>query len=119
MSKNCPNCGNEISFDGALFCPECGHKFTGNVVNDIDFGWIENILMVHDEKTGERRVSKAKLAGIIIFLLYIFGFLMQSGYHLRLGAFDFIFSAFLCIFAGLFYYFICRGIGYIVRKIGN
>lgn len=119
MSKNCPKCGKNITFDGALFCPECGHKFTGKAVVDMDFDWIDNILMVHDEKTGERRVSKAKLAGIIIFALYIFGFLVQSGYHLRLGSFNFIFSAFLCIFAGLFYYFVCRGIGYIIRKIRN
>ena len=45
MSKNCPKCGKNITFDGALFCPECGHKFTGKAVVDMDFDWIDNILL--------------------------------------------------------------------------
>lgn len=117
MSKSCPNCGRNIHFDGAKFCPGCGYQFDSIVPKDMNFDWIENILMVHDEKTGKRRVSKAKLVGIVIFAFYILSFLLQSGYFLREGSFSFIFMAFINFVAGLIYYAVCRGIGFVVRKL--
>jgi hypothetical protein len=118
MSKICPNCGKNVSFDKALFCPGCGHPFKFET-KSMDFDWIDNILMVRDEKTGKKRVSKAKLAGIIIFMFFIMSFIVQSGYMLRWGSIHFIFNAFVGFVCGLFYYCVCRGIGYIIRKIRN
>lgn len=124
MSRICPKCGNNIPNDNAHFCPECGFsieekvKITHRLKNSQD-DWIKNLLWIDDDKTGQRRISKAKLIGIVIFALYAFGAILTSGEYLRIGFLPFAFMMFAALIAGIIYYCLCRGIGFVIRKARN
>lgn len=108
MVKNCPKCGNPIKGTD-LFCPNCGNPIVpgGDDYTDI----IRDIIYV------DGRISKAKVIGVGFFLLYAVYFLiMVVPGSLRAGPLSFIITTFITYFAGLFYYSICRGLGFIVRK---
>ena len=124
MSKVCPKCGKNIPSDNAHFCPECGFsidekpKISNRLKNSED-DWIKNLLWIDDEKTSQKRISKAKLIGIVIFILYVFGAILTSGEYLRLGFFPFALMMLASLIAGIIYYCLCRGIGFVIRKALN
>ncbi len=108
MVKNCPKCGNQLKGTD-LFCPNCGERVISGGDNYADI--IRDIIYV------DGRISKAKVIGVGFFLLYAVYFLvMVVPGSLRAGPLPFIITTFITYFAGLFYYAICRGIGFIVRK---
>ncbi|MEE3491316.1 MAG: zinc ribbon domain-containing protein [Methanobrevibacter sp.] len=109
MVKNCPKCGNQLKVTD-LFCPNCGERVV-SVGGDDYFDIIRDIIYV------DGRISKAKAIGVGFFLLYIVYFMvMLVPGSLRAGPLPFIITVFMAYFAGLFYYAICRGVGFIVRK---
>ena len=120
MSRVCPKCGKDIASDNAHFCPECGFSIdrkskVTNVLKSSEDDWIKNLLWIHDEKTGQKRISKAKLVGIVIFALYIFRAILTSGEYVRMGFIPFALVMLVSLIAGVIYYCLCRGIGFVVR----
>lgn len=124
MSKICPKCGINIPNDNAHFCPECGSsiengpKITNRLKNSED-DWIKNLLWIDDDKTGQKRISKAKLVGIVIFVLYIFSAILTSGDYLRMGFLPFASMMLASLIAGVIYYCLCRAVGFVIRKAMN
>lgn len=122
MSRVCPNCGKNIPKDDAHFCPECGFSIKQkariiNALKNSEDNWIKSLLWIHDG--GQKRISKAKLVGIVIFILYIFNAILKSGEYLRMGFIPFAFMMLISLIAGIIYYCLCRGIGFVVRKAMN
>lgn len=64
------------------------------------------------------RISKAKLIGIlvglIIFIIYLSDMIPHS---LRIGFLPFFITVMICFFQIVLYYCICRGAGYLIRKV--
>lgn len=121
MSKICKKCGKNIPNDGAHFCPECGFSINEKTgiadrLRNSEDDWVKNLLWIND---GQKRVSKAKLAGIVIFVLYIFSAILTSGEYLRIGFIPFAFMMMVSLVAGIVYYCLCRGIGFVIRKVMN
>ena len=120
MSR-CPKCGEELKAD-AIFCPNCGFKVKSDDVSYekmiADDGGYDK--MIADVIYVDGRISKAKSIGVAIFLLYIFAnmffvfpSMLRSSFLLFLGAVIVVFLI------GLFYYCVCRGIGFVVRRFVN
>lgn len=108
MVKNCPKCGNPIKGTD-LFCPNCGEP----IVRSIDDDYTD---IIRDIIYVDGRISKAKVIGVAFFLiLFLYDLIMLVPGSLRAGPLPFIITVFMAYFAGLFYYAICRGVGFILR----
>jgi hypothetical protein len=109
MVRFCEDCGIRVK-DDALFCPNCG----GRIRYDADVTYstlIRDILYV------DNRISKAKLAGVLFFVIIVFSnIIFNIPSALRSGFIAFFISMLACFISGLFYYCICRGGGFIIRK---
>ena len=74
---------------------------------------IMDIVYINDN--GQYRLSKAKLAGVFIFAL-IFFYIVFTSSRLFMRSGLFFFMTVIAIFiAGLFWYGVCRGAGYLIR----
>ncbi|MBP3791691.1 MAG: hypothetical protein ILA26_06645 [Methanobrevibacter sp.] len=75
---------------------------------------IEDILYV------DGRLSKAKLLGVAIFTLFFLGNMIFTFPPMLRISFLLFLSAVVVVFLiGLFYYAVCRGIGFVVRRFIN
>ncbi|MDO5831819.1 MAG: hypothetical protein Q4Q14_03175 [Methanobrevibacter sp.] len=74
---------------------------------------IMDIVYINDN--GQYRLSKAKLAGVFIFaLLFFYIVFTSSRLFMRSGLFFFM-TVIAIFIAGLFWYGVCRGAGYLIR----
>ena len=115
MPKFCSECGSEIR-DGD-FCPNCGKKVTvriPKVIEDVSYRQLIKEI-VYIEENGQYRLSKAKLIGVAIFLYCTLGAMVPGLSSMVSSPLSFIFFFLICFIVGLFYYCVCRGIGYLVR----
>lgn len=112
----CSNCGTEND-DNASFCKECGCSFSSNeshVEENIEYiDVLRDFIMIKDE-SGER-ISKAKVIGLLVLLFYVVYGISVVRWHIPTF---WMFAFFLLFFylGGLFYYFLIRGLGYILRE---
>ena len=109
MSR-CLKCGEKLK-ENAIFCPNCGFKVKYAVCFDELIG---DLLYVDD------RISKAKTIGVAVFLVYIFVnmiFIFPS--MLRINFLLFLGAVIVVFIIGLFFYCVCRAIGFVVRKFIN
>ncbi len=113
MSEICQECGHRIDRD-AQFCPNCGAKVSKKEEED----YIDLIYdIVYIEENGNKRLSKAKMIGVGFFVLIVLSniFLLVPD-ALRHGFLSFMIIIVACFIAGLFYYGICRGLGFLIRQ---
>ena len=110
----CPECGTENS-DGVNYCRECGHPLRASHDTEEEFTYMDALKSFLYIKEGStERISKAKLAGLIVLAVYlIFGMNMAREFS---TIFTFSVTMFISYIAGLFYYFLIRGLGYILRE---
>lgn len=109
MTEFCSNCGEELNAN-AVFCPNCGCKVKISSEEPTYEELIRNIIYVDD------RISKAKAIGVVIFLIYIIAYLFYiAPSSLREGPILFIIFTFFAYIDGLFYYAVCRGVGFLIR----
>ena len=107
----CPKCGEELKLN-AIFCPNCGFK-----VKSDDVGYDK---MIADVIYVDGRISKAKSIGVAIFLLYIFANMIFVFPSMLRASFIIFLGAVIVVFLiGVFYYCVCRGIGFVVRRFMN
>jgi hypothetical protein len=114
MSKFCAECGQEVG-DNAQFCPNCGEKIR-EAEGEVTYSeLIEDIIYINDN--GEYRISKAKAIGFGFFILYVgYGIIFLTPPVLRMDIFLFVLMIFALFVAGVFWYCVCRGAGYLVRN---
>lgn len=115
MSGFCRNCGEKLQ-DDARFCPNCGKTVKNNNSGEKSY---EDLIrsIVYIEEGNDFRLSKAKLIGVGLFVLVVFGnMFITFPAMLRRGFFLFFITVFACFVAGLIYYGICRGGGYLIRN---
>ena len=112
MPRFCSECGSEIK-DGGRFCPNCGKKAgarTAKVKEELSYSQlIKEIIYV--EEDGRYRLSKAKIVGVLFFVYII----LSSITYISPNGISIVVVTLIVLFAGLFWYGICRGIGYLVR----
>lgn len=110
----CPECGTENS-DGVNYCRECGHPLGVSHEIGEEFTYINALKSFLYIKEGSiERISKAKLIGLIVLAVYlIFGMNMAREFS---TIFTFSLTVFIFYIVGLFYYFLIRGLGYILRE---
>ena len=109
MSR-CLKCGEKLK-ENAIFCPNCGFKAKSSVGYDELIG---DVLYV------DGRISKAKSIGGAVFLLYIFANMLFIFPSMLRASFIIFLGAVIVVFLiGVFYYCVCRGIGFVVRKFMN
>lgn len=115
MPKFCSECGSEIKDGG--FCPNCGKKVKARVPKfkeELTYGQlIKEIVFI--EENGQYRLSKAKLIGVALFLYCTLGIMMPGLSSMVSNPRFFIFVFSICFIVGLFWYCVCRIIGYLVR----
>lgn len=109
----CQKCGHENP-DDASFCRECGanlgssHKTESFEYADV----LKDFLFITD--SGGERISKAKAIGIVAFCIWMIYAIFSSRFSP-----DWLFyviTMFVFYIAALFYYFLIRGLGYIIRN---
>lgn len=105
----CLKCGKKLK-SGALFCPECGFKISSD--SDVNY---EDLIL--DIIYVDGRLSKAKLGGVAIFVVFILSnMIFTFPSMLRVNFLLFLLAVVAVFLIGLFYYAVCRGIGFVVRK---
>lgn len=112
MSRFCKECGAKLK--GGMFCPNCGIKISNGSENEVSyFDLIMDIVFIEDNNG--LRLSKAKILGVLIFAYLFFDAVFNTSRYL-MSHFIIFFSIISVIFiAGLFWYGICRGAGYLIR----
>lgn len=109
--KICTGCGKRLK-EGDVFCPDCGKK-TDSQSSSYD-EIIEDIVHI------DGRLSKAKtvgvIGGVIIFIVYLI-FLIPTS--LRQGVIGFFVVMIGCFIHILICYGVCRGGGYLIRRLSN
>ena len=75
---------------------------------------LKDFLMVEDDSF--ERISKAKLIGLIVLVIYVLGGIW-SGRSFLPNLFFFSTYILMTYLVGLFYYFIIRFAGYILRNV--
>ena len=74
---------------------------------------IMDIVYINDN--GQYRLSKAKLAGVFIFALIFFYMVFTSSRFFMRNILFFFMTVIAIFIAGLFWYGVCRGAGYLIR----
>lgn len=115
MPKFCSECGSEIR-DGD-FCPNCGKKVNVRIPKSIEEVTYEQLIkeIIYIKENGQYRLSKAKLIGAAIFLIYTLGTILFGLSSIALNPLFLVFALLIGFIVGLFWYCVCRGIGYLVR----
>ena len=76
--------------------------------------------VVDDAIYVDGRLSKAKLVGVAIFALSMFAnMIFTFPSMLRINFLLFVSAVVVVFLIGLFYYAVCRGIGFVVRRFVN
>ena len=113
MDEFCQECGAKLKKDGS-FCPNCGRKVNPKSENEVSYiDLIRDIIFINDN--GSYRLSKAKLLGVLIFACIFFYFVFDSASFFMRHALSFFFIILTIFISGLFWYGICRGVGYLIR----
>ena len=117
MKEFCSECGHKLK-EGD-FCPNCGAKRRSHKSKSYDDdsyeSLIRDILWIRDGSG--YRISKAKIVACAFFIGYVFtGMVMMMPSAVRYGFMPFFLDVFIIFVVGLFYYAVCRCIGYLVRR---
>lgn len=112
MSRFCRECGAKLK--GGMFCPNCGIKISNESENEVTY--LDLIMdIVYIEENGGYRLSKAKLLGVLMFAFIFFETVFTSSRYLMRHFILFFVIISTIFIAGLFWYGICRGAGYLFR----
>ena len=115
MSRFCSECGSEMNKND-LFCPNCGKKVdVENTNHEESYEDLIKSIVYIDDGNGDR-ISKAKMIGVLFALaMIIVNAVFNIPMSLRMGASVFFINVFACFIACVFYYFVCVGLGYVIR----
>lgn len=117
MVEFCQECGCKLK-EGGSFCPNCGQKINQKSENEAAYqDLIRDILFISEN--GSYRLSKAKLLGVVIFVFIFFNVTLTSSRFFMRDAMIFFTTIFAIFIAGLIWYGICRGAGYLIRTYAN
>lgn len=110
----CPKCGTKNN-DGDSYCRECGMQLGSSPQSDEEFTYVDALKdFLYIKEGSTERISKAKLIGLVVLVIYlIMGMNMARGSY---GLFMFSTTMFIFYCIGLLYYFLIRGLGYILRE---
>ena len=114
MSGFCQKCGTKLK-DDDKFCPNCGKKIGSKTQKQVDYlDLIMDIVYINDN--GRYRLSKAKMGGVLIFALIFFYMVFTSADYMMRNILVFLINISINFIAGLFWYGVCCGAGYLIRN---
>ena len=113
MNEFCSECGAKLK-KRDRFCPNCGIKISQESANEVTYlDLIMDIVFINDDNG--YRLSKAKLLGVLIFAFIFFEVVFTSSRYFMRHFITFFITISIIFIAGLFWYGIYRGAGYLFR----
>ena len=113
MSEFCGKCGAKLK-DDDRFCPNCGRKIGFKYEKEVTYpDLIKDIIYI--KENNRYRLSKAKLFGVLMFLFIFFNVIFTSADYMMRTPLVFFINILIIFIAGLFWYGIFRGAGYLIR----